>query len=317
MKNFSLGKNILIATALFSLFSLFSNNDVRGQGEVPVRDAEVVRLLNQLVRKELTEDPNERRLAGENLNLVSEVIIRDVLKVVGRGEDQGNTDTFVQNWRNFSLGGQYRGEDLWRGLLYTATNGDPNSNTDPLLCKHIRESQAFRSLLPREVPGLTQSGPNGINRRVGDLQEYLVNTKCDQFVEENFDTFAEDFSAGGGWEMFKKMLQPKNNIFGALNLAFGELDKQRSLEEQADIQEATSASGYLGQRQCLAPGPSGQCTIWSNINIPANLAVETLGVILNQNLGFIAGADEKGEAGAANATIEITKLIELIFGVRL
>src|SRR3989344_8745806 len=99
MKNFSLGKNILIATALFSLFSLFSNNDVRGQGEVPVRDAEVVRLLNQLVRKELTEDPNERRLAGENLNLVSEVIIRDVLKIVGREEDQGNTDTFVQHWR--------------------------------------------------------------------------------------------------------------------------------------------------------------------------------------------------------------------------
>lgn len=314
MKKFFLEKNILFIIALILVFLFFPNNRTKGQGAVPVEDAAVIRLLNQLVRKELTEDPNERRSAGESLNLVSQTIIRDVLKVVGREEDPENTETFVENWRNFRLGGQSRGEELGRGILYLATNGDPSSNLDPILCRHIRESQAFQALQPREVPGLKESG---LNRRVDSIQDYLVTAKCDPLVEENYETFTTDFSAGGGWEMFRRLLQPKNNIYGAYSSALDELNKQRSVEERADLQEVSSSRGYLGKRQCLSLGQSGQCVIWSDINVPANLAVEALGVILNQNLGFIADADEKGELGAANSSIEITELIELIFDVRL
>lgn len=297
-------------------FLVFNVRVSKSQEFVPVRDAEVIELLELLVNKEYELDPEQRTLAGENLDLVSKFIIRDVLHVMGRKgdiNDTGGLNVFVDNWRNFALGGQYRAEDLWRGILHIAANGT-DTGIPPLLCDHIRNSQAINSLLPRKVDGLIESG---IQRKVDSLEEYLVTANCDSMVNENFDLFMEDFAEGGGWDTWERLLQPQNNIFGAIGLAMDELERQRKIEEQSDIQEANSGSGYLGRRQCLAFGPSGQCVIWSDINIPANLAVETLGAILNQNLGFIANADEIGEVGAATSTIEILELLELIFGAEL
>lgn len=276
---------------------------------VPVDDARAVQLLHALRDKELESDPEQRTLAAENLNLATTYII-SLLQAMGRKgdiNDTGELNVFVDNWRNFGLEGQYRGEDLWRGILYLAANGNEELEIPPLLCDHIRNSGAFKTLLPREVNNLIQSG---IKRRVNSLEEYLVASKCDSFVDENYETFQNDFNTGGGWDMWSKLIEPKNNIFGAINLAMDELGRQRKVEEQSDLQEADSGSGYLGRKQCSAVGPSGQCIIWSNVNIPADLAVEVLGALLNQNLAFIANTDEAGEGFG----IEINQIIEAIFG---
>lgn len=301
-------KASLLIIIVFAVF-LFFNSELKGQQVVPVQDAEVINLLQQLIDKELRDDPDQRKLAAENLNLATDFIIRTLQAMGRKGDinDTGELNVFVDNWRNFALEGQYRAEDLWRGLLYVAAYGDQELDIPPLLCDHIRNSPAFRSFLPTKVNDLIQSG---LKRKVGALEEYLVTSKCDSFVNENYETFMNDFSAGGGWEMFEKLSQPQNNIYGAISLAMDELGRQRQIEEQSDLQEANSGSGYLGQRQCQVAGPAGQCVIWSDVNLPANLAVETLGALINQNLAFIVTTDEAGEGFG----VEITRLIEKIFG---
>ncbi|MEK7659496.1 MAG: hypothetical protein AAB338_02495 [Patescibacteria group bacterium] len=302
-------KLALLIIAVFTVFLIF-NNESKGQQFVPVKDAEVIGLLKQLVKKEFELDPAAREIAGINLNNMNDFIIQ-TLKTMGRKgdiNDTGELNVFVNNWRNFSLEGQYRAEDLWRGILYVGAYGNQQLEIPPLLCDHIRNSPAFRSLLPREVNNLIQSK---IRRKVNALEEYLVTSKCDSFVNENYETFLNDFNAGGGWEMFEKLSQPQNNVFGAINLAMDELERQRQIEEQSDLQEANSGSGYLGRRQCLSSGPAGQCVIWSNVNIPANLAVETLGALINQNLAWFVTTDEAGEDSSA---VNIVELIEEIFG---
>ncbi|MEK7537036.1 MAG: hypothetical protein AAB584_01135 [Patescibacteria group bacterium] len=305
-------KKIALLTIYVFTGFLFFNNESKSQQVVPVEDAEVINLLKQLVRKEYELDPKARGVARETLDSVSNYII-DVVKAMGRKGDineTGELNVFVDNWRNFALEGQYRAEDLWRGILYAAAYGDEELDIPPLICDHIRNSPAFRSLLPTKVDDLIQSG---IKRKVGTLEEYLVSSKCDSFVNENYETFMNDFSAGGGWDMWEKLLEPQNNIFGAVDLAIDELGRQRQIEEQSDLQEANSGSGYLGRRQCLATGPAGQCVIWSNINIPADVAVAALGAVINQNLALISGADEFEEDREANQ-INIVDIMERIFG---
>lgn len=299
---------VLVILALFFVLG----KESKGQEFVPVRDAEVINLLEQLVKKEYELDPAQRELAGLNLNNMTDFIVTTLESMGRKGDinDTGQLNLFVNNWRNFALEGQYRAEDLWRGLLYIAANGDPNAPNPipPILCRYIRESQAFNSLQPTQVDGLIENVPN---RRVDSLEEYLIATKCDPIVENNYDTFIQDFNEGGGWDMWERLLQPQNNIYGSLELANEELIKQRSIEEQSDLQEANSGSGYLGRRQCLALGQAGQCVIWSNVNIPADLAVETLGAVINQNLGWIVTTDEAGENPAQ---VNLVELIERIFG---
>lgn len=310
-------KILLILTGALIVFFGFNKTTTQGHGllppgtVVPVDDARAVQLLHELRDKELEGDVQARDFARQILEDRSNYII-DVLQAMGRKgdiNDTGQLNVFVDNWRNFALEGQYRAEDLWRGLLDIAANGT-DSGIPPLLCDHIRNSEAFKTLYPQKVDNLIESG---IRRKVDSLEEYLVSAKCDTFVDENFNVFMEDFSAGGGWEMFEYLLKPQNNIFGTIGMALEELEKQRKIEELSDLQEANSGSGYLGQRQCLSTGSSGQCVIWSNVNIPAEVAVEALGAVINQNLNFISGADEIGEDEEAG-NIDILNIMERIFG---
>lgn len=332
------GKKIVSSLIICGAIAFFDIEISKGQfgDEVPVKDAEVIEILEKIREKELgnfsnpKSDKYQRKIANERLLEASRYIV-NLVKCLGRKgqEESGNLgectrnpeqgsrispDMFVKNWRNFTLEGQYRGEDVWRGLLTIAGYGVPEKNISPLLCKHIRESAAFNSLLPKKADELanklTASGPNRVNRRVSSLQEYLVTTKCDSVVDENFDKFMENFSEGGGWDTFEKLLQPQNNIYGAIGLALGELNSQRGVEEQADISEAISGSGYLGRRSCLAKGAGGQCVLWNNIQAPANVAAEALGAVINQNLAWITNSDEVDEL----LDIYIFEVVNAIFG---
>ena len=213
-------------------------------------------------------------------------ISNNILKRI-RNSGLGGGPLFVQDWRSFQLQAQHRGEEIWRGLLYIAVNGDVR--TPPLLCKHIRESQAFKSFQPTRVNNLIQNLPAEA-RRVDSLQEYLDATECDPVVNEKFDIFMKDFSAGGGWDTWERMLQPQNNIYGAIGLAQEELIKQRSLEESARINEPKSGDGFLGIKECLVNGIAG-CIILGRSRSPGSTIGKQVASIFDTNMKFYTTAD--------------------------
>ena len=259
----------------------------------PKSDIQKVAESGLIGAKETIEDTISRCIARQALTRMT----RGMLQIVREGGRDGGP-TYIQNWRDFTLQSQYRGENIWRGLLYVAANGE--GSIPPLLCKHIRQSQAFNSLQPTPVPGLLQSlGPN---RRINSLEEYLVATKCDPVVDANFDTFMKDFSAGGGWDTFERMLQPQNNIFGATGLALAELEKQRSLEEKIAANEAVAGRGFLGIRgdgasdSCLVTDRIGRCVVYKNVKTPgyviSEAAVENA---FRSELNWVVSVDEINE----------------------
>ena len=261
--SFKIPALVILFSAIFFVFfeGKTSGHVLPGPGTVvPVDDARAIQLLHALRDKELEGDPQQRNLAAQNLNLITDEIIRRTFQAMGRKgdiRDTGQLNVFVDNWRNFILESQYRAEDLWRGLLHIAANGVelPNQNIPPLICDYLRNSTVFQGLQPREATDLLQTG---IQRRAGTLEEFLVTVQCDPEVNQNFEIFMQSFEAGGGWDTFEKLLQPQNNIFGLIELANQELENQKRVEELADVQEVNSGSGYLGRRQCLSFGQSGQ-----------------------------------------------------------
>ena len=245
---------------------------------------------SQDIAKETIEDTIARCIARQALTRM----IGGILDIVrDQGRDGG--PVYVQNWRDFTLQGQQRGENIWRGLLYIAANGD--GSIPPLLCSHIKESSVFNLLQPTPVSGLVQSG---LNRRVDSLQEYLIAARCDPIVENNYAVFAKDFSQGGGWDMWERMLQPQNNIFGAIGLANEELIKQRAIEERINIYEAT-AHGFTGKRgenasdSCLSFDIVGRCVVYKNIQTPGFTLAESTNKALGSELDWIVSTDEINE----------------------
>jgi len=214
---------------------------------------------------------------------------------------------FVQDWRDFQLQAQYRGEDIWRGILYVAANGT-DTGIPPFLCGYIRNSSVFRSLLPRKIDN---NGLLALNRKVDSLQEYLVAAKCDPLVNQNYDIFIKNFNQGGGWDTWGKLLQPQNNVFGALELAFNELGKQRKVEEMAAINEARAGSGFTGIRDCLTrtQGTSA-CAILGRIKTPGSTIGEQVTSVFDANLKFYTTADAASLAIAAFTEFIVGKMLD-------
>lgn len=243
--------------------------------------------------KESIEDTVARCISRQALTRMT----RGMLEVIREGGRDGGP-AYVQNWRDFTIQSQSRGENIWRGLLYVAANGE--GDLPPFLCRHIRESEAFNSLRPTEVENLIQSlGPN---RRINSLEEYLTATKCNPVVDANYDVFKNDFSAGGGWDMWEKMLQPQNNIYGTLAMALAELDKQRSLEEKAATNEVISGQGFLGIRgenasdSCLAANALGKCVVYKNVKTPGRVISDAATEnAFKSELDWIVSSDEINE----------------------
>lgn len=297
----------LITSQILNLRNLIPNLGVLGIGSVPVNDV----VLNPRYQgKEYVQDIIARCAAREILTKMNQNIL-NVVRTAGR---DGGT-SFIRNWRSFILGSQYRGEDIWRGMIYIAANGDLNRGIPPLLCDGIRNSGIIKSLQPREVPNLIQSG---LNRRVDSLQEYLVATKCDTIVNQKFDIFMNDFSAGGGWDTFERLLQPQNNIYGATELTLKELDKQKTIEERADINEALSGSGFTSIRgtsargsSCVIAGFGGGCIVYKDVKTPGSIIFEGVNATTQAELAFVANADELNEVIATAIQVLLNRMLDL------
>lgn len=225
----------------------------------------------------------------------------------GIGGVDGKT-LFVQDWRDFQLKAQSRGEDIWRGLLYVAANGE--DNTPPLLCDYIRNSQTFKTLRPKEIPNLIKSG---LNRKVDNLQDYLTRTECDTLINKNYDLFIKDFSQGGGWDTWEKLLQPQNNIYGAMAMAFDELEKQRKIQETAAVNEARSGSGFIGLKDCLSRTKgTNVCALLGKIITPGSIFKDsTIEATTGGAKALLAGADGASIAVAALVNFALNRVFDL------
>lgn len=219
----------------------------------------------------------------------------------------GDKPTFVQNWRNFQLESQYRSEAIWRGLLYVAANGD--NNNPPLLCDHIRESDAIKSLKPVKVPNLIESfGPN---RRVYSLQETLVSLECDPELNSKIPVYKNDFVQGGGWDTFVRLLSAQNRTEGAVGILIDDLEKQRLFDERAGDKEALSGGGFTALRAaCKLFGLGDVCLIFGDIKTPGSILKDAVASIFDTSLKFYTTADAASLAIAAISEFAVGKFID-------
>lgn len=295
---------LMIAVSLSLIFGIKISKGVEGD-YVPVKDAEVIRLLRWLVEKELGDsnrsDRCQRKIANKRLFDASKYII-NLIKSLGRKTEPANlNNVYVQNWRGFLSQGQYRGEDVARGVIADAT-----LSTNPTICSYLRGglNTVFNV---KNLP----AGFDSTKYRLNSTQYYKLHNECTLPNNFNLNQFRNSFDSGGGWNTWDEIIKPQNNFYGVHANTEEELKKQRGFEEELDKDEVGAGSGYLGRTECLVTGQNGECLAWKNIEFPANVAAEALGAVINQNLAWITGSDEVDEL----LDVYIFEVVNAIFGV--
>jgi len=238
-------------------------------------------------KKEFILDVIARQVARALFN----VAVNRLLEKIQTGIN--GAPALVQNWRNFQTLAQARGEDVFRVIV-------ANSQ----LCGYVRSSinDAFRVTARYRVP------LRGQTIRVRNMDPYTLVARCS--MASGFDPrrFEQDFANNGGWGSFIQLLQPQNNFYGVYFQSLAELQKQRSLEENADLLEART--GYRSIRVgCEQPVNSeSRCFFLGRVSTPADLVAKTAGLILDKNLEWLTNTDEISEVSQV-----ITSFIWLYF----
>lgn len=253
----------------------------------------------KLVIKEYIEDAIARGAARSLLTQLSDRVIQ---KIQNGGREGG--PAFVQDWRSFILGGQYRGEDIFRGILYEATFEAAGGRG--VICPQFKDDLG-------KIFNAAKVNLRGVNKRVDSLQSYAVQAKCT--LPSNIANFYEDFSQGGGWEAFLRTLEPQNTLSGAIALSEQELDKQRKVEEKADTQEAVSGSGYTGLRTgCEGAGPNRKCAVLGKIVTPPDLLGRSAAKTIDAEFDWLTSSDEITETISLAANVILQRITGEILG---
>ena len=144
------------------------------------------------------------------LDLVGRVISRILMSVlsntvVGKIKTSGRDGgpAFIQDWRNFLAEAQYRGEDITR-----ATVADAAIGSGATICSYLKSPLTIAFGAGSILPNF-----NAFKYRIGSLQYYKERNRCTLPAGFNVNTFRNDFSAGGGWAAWDKLIQPQNNFF--------------------------------------------------------------------------------------------------------
>jgi hypothetical protein len=237
---------------------------------------EKVEVLNPDMRaipsKELIKDPIARCIARQVLDSMNE----GILKITRTGGRNGGP-SFVTNWRNFILEAQYRGEDIFKGMLASSN-----------LCNYFGQS------LKKNFGAERKINLSSIRTRVGDLQSFQTKIRCTLPPNFDIENYKNNFSENGGWETFSRLVEPQNNFFGAYLMSLEELEKQRSLEERTDIYQ-TQGHGFTSKQSCKLKGPNGRCLIYNDIETPADIIKELSAEALKTELNWVVGTDELNE----------------------
>ncbi len=260
---------------------------------VPVHDE---KFHSTFTEKEFVEDIIARCLAREILAVMG----KNITNIARLGGRNGGP-AWVRNWRNFQMDAQYRGEDIFRGVL-NSTN----------LCGYFGDD--LKGLFgATETVDLTS-----ILTRVSDLDSFQVKAGCTLPDNFDFNAYKNDFSGNGGWEAWSNLLEPQNNFYGSLFVSLDEADKQRAVEESTDLNEAgptgfTSIRGQGATKNCLisSPSNSGRCLIYKDILTPGNIISGAVLGGIESELQWIASTDELNEIVASGINIVLSRLLNL------
>lgn len=183
---------------------------------------------------------NQKQWTKENvLDLIARCGARAILNdmtnrtigAVRTGGREGGP-SFVRNWKDFLAKAEYRGENIFRSILASATN----------ICPHV--SGTLRNLYGvRQNPHL---GP--INTRIGNLNPYGARARCTMPDGWNMAKYSLDFVGNGGWEALVKLAEPQNNLFGSILMSQNELAAQRGQSRAEDTLEALTGGGFTSRR---------------------------------------------------------------------
>lgn len=235
--------------------------------------------------KEQVEDVVVRAAARR---LQSELQKRVWSKIQSSGRDSlpgAPGAAFVQDWREFLQGGQYRGEDVFRAILADATVGQ-----NATVCEYLRGplGKVFRaySVVPNFIPS---------KYRVNSLQYFKIENRCTLPADFDLEAFKKNFNSGG-WGAFLKLTEPQNNFLGLYANSVSELEKQRGFEEKVDQEEAAAGSGFTSRRtNCQGRGPSLRCVVLGDIQTPGEILQQTVQRSIDEDFSWITSADEFSE----------------------
>lgn len=96
-----------------------------------------------------------------------------------------------------------------------------------------------------------------VNLALVDPGPFAQQATCtlDQ-ITGNIDAFVEDMQ-NGGFAAYQAQMQPQNNYYGTVLMAWDEANTRRAKAERAAQSEAIAGQGFLSQQVCDQPG--GKC----------------------------------------------------------
>jgi len=251
--------------------------------------------------KEFGLDLAGRAIASTLIRALSNKLIQ---KIQTGGE--GGRPSFVQNWRNFLTDSQYRGEDVFRTILYSTS-----------VC----------SYLDKDIKGLfganSKSNSTGQNLRVDSFDPFSLRANCTLPSSFNMASYQQDFSGNGGWQAWDRLLEPQNNYYGLLFQSLDEAARQRDIEAQAGQSEAQAGSGYTSirgncQDELTGTGQEGpnvpsraRCTFMGKVFTPADLLGKTAATAIDKDMEGIINSDELAETLIAIGNAVIGRLANL------
>lgn len=96
-----------------------------------------------------------------------------------------------------------------------------------------------------------------VNLAIVDPGPFSQQATCtlDQ-ITGNIDDFVENME-NGGFVAYQAQMQPQNNYYGAVLMAWDEANTRRAKAERAAQSEAIAGQGFLSQQIC--DGPKGEC----------------------------------------------------------
>ncbi len=233
-------------------------------------------MLSFFQNKYYRDDIIARCLARLQLDNISNKIATIMLT---RGRDGG--PVYVQNWRQFITGAQYRGENVFRAMLSTAN-----------LCSYfgndIKKSYGLKATDKIHLPG--------VNTRAGSIAPFSLQVNCTLPSNFSLATYQQNFAAMGGWDVAAQLAQPQNNPAGVALIAQDQIDTQRKLEESSDLAQVQSNRGQTGisgtskSDSCRIKGIGGQCIVYKDIKTTGEYLADNAAASVGAQLGWIISA---------------------------
>ena len=232
------------------------------------------------------------------LDLIARGIARKLLTDLGNQViqqantlgDGGKFDTasFVTNWKRFLANSQVIGENQFRAQLnYSIQRG--------VLCNDLKGPLAL-AFQAGNVPFVNIGDPDkNAELKQNTLTTFQTKMRC-TIPDQTREEFKKDFTKGGGWETWSRMLEPQNNLSGATLLSIEELQKQRASQENARQTEIVAGQGFKGVKDgCQGEGAATQCAFLGQTVTPANILGEVAAKSLTSNFDWLTNVDELSE----------------------